>query len=298
MSKIEHLQTFVTVIDENSFAGASKKLGISNAAVSKQISTLEKEIGLQLIQRSTRRLSLTDSGKIYYEFAKKIVNDLSEMDNLVSEIRSEPMGRLKVLSQRFFGEKFIIPHLAEFLKKYPKISLELELGERFPEMEKEHLDLVIGMSITPSQNTIQKTIATTHYVMCASPSYLEKYGIPKRPKDMLQHHYINHSLRRPHNLIRFKDGEEILTPPYLLLNDTRAMLDSAIQGIGIIKLHHYMVKDALEQGLLKEILKEFGEPTQPILISYQPQRFVAPKLRHFIDFVTLKLKLTSNRYFD
>jgi DNA-binding transcriptional LysR family regulator len=292
MSKIDKILTFLQVVNEGSFIGAAKKLGISNAAVSKQINLLEKELGIQLLNRSTRKLSLTEAGAVYFELSKKVNDDLFEMDNLILEMKGEPMGKLRVTCSRQFGEEYIIPYLSEFLKACPKVSLNLELGEYIPDLEKDGIDILMGMSIPSSLDEIHKKIGTTRYVMCASPAYLKRYGMPKKPKAMLDHRYINHAIRKPVDRIHFKDGEEITLEPYLLLNDTRAMRDAAIQGIGIVKLHAYVVQEAIEKGDLVEILKNYSEPLQPIYASYRAQKFVPPKIRFFIDYFVEKFQST------
>ncbi len=290
MSKIDKILTFVQVVEEGSFIGAAKKLGISNAAVSKQVGQLEEEIGVQLLNRTTRKLSLTEAGEAYFELSKKMIGNVREMDNFLLEMKGEPMGRLRVTSQRHFGEEYIVPYLSDFLKACPKVRLELMLGEYFPDLEKEGIDILIGMSFTTSFNEIHKKIGTTHYVMCASPAYLKEHGTPKMPKEMLAHKYINHAIRRPVDRIRFKGGQEIAIEPYLLLNDTRTMREAAVQGLGIVKLHAYVVKEAIEKGLLCEILKSYAEPVQPIYVSYQAQKFMPPKIRFFIDYFVEKFQ--------
>lgn len=284
MSKFDRLATFVSVFEEGSFAACARKLSISPAAVSKQVSLLEKELGFELMSRSTRRLALTDAGAFYFEQAQKILHEMSEIDALALEMRKEPFGLLKVASQRYFAEAYILPNLARFLEAYPKVQLDLELVERFPDLERENIDIVIGMSRSLSENCIQKTIGYTHYVMCASPSYLKKYGIPKHPQELKHHRYINHILRAPVNITKFADGLEIYLEPYLLLNDTKAMKTCAENSIGFVKLHRYVVEDALKAGTLVEILADYNEPKQPIFVSYSPHKHIPPKIRVFLDF--------------
>lgn len=286
MGKFDRIETFVTVVTEGSFAACAKKLGISSAAVSKQVSLLEEELGFMLLKRSTRRLSLTDSGDAYFEGAQKIIRELAVIDSLAQEMRQEPFGPLKVASQHYFAKTNIVPRLPKFLKAYPKISLTLELMERLPDLEREKIDICIGMSRPVSASCIQKTIGYTRYVLCAAPSYLKAYGTPKEPNDMKNHRYINHTLRPPANIIKFKNDLEVYVEPYLLLNDTDAMKSSALEGLGIVKLHEYVVLDALEEGTLVEILSQYNEPRQPLLVNYPPHKYVPPKIRCFLDFFT------------
>lgn len=287
MSKFDRITTFVTVFSEGSFAACARKNGLSTAAISKQVSLLEEELGFGLLHRSTRKLALTEAGALYFEQAKQLLSDMAEMEAIALEMRKEPFGTLKVASQRYFAENYILPNLPDFLERFPKIGLQLELLERFPDLEREGLDILIGMSRPPSLHVKQKTIGYTSYVLCASPKYLKRFGTPLHPQDLRKNHrYINHMLRVPVHLTKFKDEQELYLEPYLLLNDTRAMRECAINGIGIVKLHRYVVEEALSSGKLVEILADYNEGKQPIYIAYQPHKHVPPKIRVFIDYFT------------
>lgn len=297
MSKFERMDTFIKVIDCNSFSLAAKTLKISSAAVSKQISALEEELGVKLLNRTTRSLLLTEAGRIYYEYCQKLMNMVSEADSLVSQMRVEPSGNLHVVSGRHFAETFIIPHLKEFMTKYPKVIINLELAERVPDILKENIDIVFGMSIQGPQDAVQKKIAMTRYVICASPHYLKKKGTPLAPKELLNHHYIAHSMRKPDNLITFKNDQQIYLNPILKLNDTEAMLQCALDGVGIVKLHDYVVAQALAKGKLLELLKKYAEPEMPIFYYYRQSRYVHSKIRLFLDFVIDKLTQSEKKLF-
>lgn len=295
MSKLERLQIFLHVIEENSFAKASRKLKVSTAAVSKQVSSLEKDLGIQLLHRTTRSLELTDAGRLYYEYGKRVLKDVEELDAIISGMRSEPSGTLKIVSQRQFGRTYIIPHLSEFLAKYPKLSLSMELAERIPDLQREKIDVLIGMSIPTSSETIQRKIGMTRYIICASPEYLKVHGTPQKPMDLLKHRYITHSMRSPDNSLTFKHGKQVHLEPYIRLNDTQAMLECAKAGLGIVKLHEYVVRDALDKNELVEIMQDQHDPDSPIYLAYPERRYVQPKIRHFIDFFVAKYQNTGNK---
>ncbi|MCE5295069.1 MAG: LysR family transcriptional regulator [Chlamydiales bacterium] len=284
----DKLATFVTVIEEGSFANAARKLHISAAAVSKQIRLLEEELKIELMVRSTRSLSLTDAGHLYFEQAKKIVQEMHQLTALNQELQQEPSGILHVSSARYFGETYIVPRLPEFLEKYPKLTLSLELMERLPDIDREDIDIVIGMSRPLSLDSIQKTIGHTKYVFTASPAYLKTFGTPHHPHDLKNHRYINHSSRVPTNITYFKDNQEVYLEPSLLLNDTNAMKQCALNGLGIVKLHEYVVADAIKEGTLVEILSAFTDPKEPIFAAYKSQKHLPTKIRKFLDFFTAK----------
>lgn len=290
MSQLERCLTFMAIIEENSFIGAAKKLNISSAAVSKQMTVLEKQIGIQLLQRTTRRLKLTEAGELYYQQCQRIVKELEEAESLLSVMRSEPAGLLRIVSGRYIGEHMIIPYVAEFLLSYPKVTLDIELAERIPDIVTEKIDIAIGMSILIPGELIQRKIMTTRYVLCGSPTYLKQYGEPKKPSDLVNHRYITHTMRKPNHTISFKGDLKVHVKPFLYLNDVEAMLNCAFEDLGIIKVHEYVVAEALKKGELIEILTDYKEPEIPIYVCYPYTQYVQPKIRHFIDFILAKIE--------
>lgn len=289
MPNLSQMETFILTAELGSLAAAGRKLGISPAAVSKQLTKLEEELGLQLMLRSTRKLELTEVGSNYCLQCKRIFEEVEAAAALVSQVKAVPHGQLKVVSGRHFATTYIVPHMKEFLLKYPKIELNLELAERMPDLNVEAVDVLIGMSLSASGDVIQRRIATTRYVLCASPDYLKKFGVPKKPGDLKTHRYIAHSMRKPDNELTFDDGKSVMLNPYIRANDAQAMVDFALDGLGIIKLHDYAVKDGLERGILKEVLAEYNQSPLPIYVAYPQRRFISSKVRIFIDFIIDKM---------
>lgn len=284
MNKLAWITTFIDVVEENGFAAAAKKQKISTAAVSRQIARLEQMLGVQLLKRTTRQFSLTEIGQQYYEHCKNALNEITTADRLVAGSRQEPSGLLKVTSNRYFAEEYLLPRLPKFMATYPKLRLNLELAERFPNLAQENIDVLFGVSMEGPVDLVRKPVMSTRYVMCASPAYLKQHGIPKTPNDLVKHHYITHSMRKPANIITFKHSKEIHIDPILSLNDSRAMCQCAIQGLGIVKLHDYMVADAIQSKQLIEILSDYQEPKITVYLYYQSSRYLQPKIRKFIDF--------------
>ncbi|MDF2866717.1 MAG: dmlR [Gammaproteobacteria bacterium] len=284
MSKFERINTFIKVIEENSFTAAARTLQISPAAVSKQITALEKALGVQLLKRNTRRLHLTAIGEQYYLTCKQALNQVLETETLITWGQKEPSGTLRITANRYFAENYLLPRLAGFLAHYPKITLHLELAERFPDLAQEGIDILFGVSLLGSTDLVCRKVMSTRYVLCASPSYLTQYGKPQIPADLKQHRYITHSMRQPANTLTFPQQQTIQVEPILWLNDANAMLQCALKGLGIVKLHEYMVKEALATGELIELLPQFNEPDLPVYLYYQPSRHLQPKIRCFIDF--------------
>ncbi len=284
MFDLVHLKTFILTVEEGSLAAVARKLNISAAAVSKQLTRLEEEIGVQLLIRTTRHLELTEIGENFYRQCQFIFEEVDAASALISQIKLEPAGVLRVVSGRHFALTYIIPYLEEFLSKYPKIKIDLELTERIPDLDQEEIDVLIGMSITPTGNAIQKKIAATTYCYCASPRYLQTFGFPNDLEDLKKHRYIAHSKRK-------QDNEMI--NPFIKVNDTQAMVNLAIEGIGIVKLHHYAVEKYLLDGSLKQILNAYTQLSIPLHVAYPQRRFIASKIRCFIDFIENKIQKTS-----
>lgn len=289
MPELAQLETLVLTADLGSLAAVARKLGISPAAISKQITKLEQELGIQLLLRSTRRIELTEIGVSYCLQCRRILEELAEAKALISQAKSAPSGALKVVSGRHFGTMYIVPHIHEFLTLYPAVELNLELAERIPDLKEESIDVLIGMSISASSDAIQKRIATTSYAICASPDYIKAFGTPVKPSDLKKHRYITHSMRKPDDELIFRNHERIQLKPYIRVNDVQTMLDLALEGLGIIMLHQYVVSEYIEKGMLQELLVEDHKTEIPIYVAYPQRRFMAAKVRCFIDFIIEKM---------
>jgi DNA-binding transcriptional LysR family regulator len=290
MPDLSQMETFVLTTQLGSLAAVARKLGISPAAVSKQLTRLEQELGLQLLIRSTRKITLTEVGINYCLQCQRIIEEVEAASALVSQIKAKPSGPLKVVSARYFSMVYIVPHIKEFLEKYPDIELNLEMAERVPDLNLEGIDVLIGMSISASGEAIQKKIATTSYTLCASPAYLKAFGTPKKPSDLKHHRYITHSMRKPDDQLSFNNKEVITVTPYIRVNDAQTMLDFALNGLGIVNLHRYVVQEYLKEGTLIEMLSIYNDREIPIYVAYPQRRFISSKVRCFIDFIADKLR--------
>lgn len=294
MPDLSQMETFVLTSELGSLAAVARKLGISPAAISKQLTRLEEELGLQLLVRTTRRVELTEVGVNYCLQCRRILEEVEAASALISQVKAVPYGILKIVSGRHFATAHIIPHMSEFLSKYPKIELNLELAERVPDLNVEAIDVLIGMSISATGDAIQKRIATTSYSFCASPNYLKLFGTPEKPVDLKNHRYITHSMRNPDDELLFRDKEVITINPYIRVNDAQTMLNFALDGLGIVKLHHYVVKEHFERGTLQELLSAYSNSEIPIYVAYPQRRYIPSKTRCFIDFIIEKIKRSSD----
>lgn len=281
------LTSFIEVVNRCSMAKAAHYLKITPAAISKHILSLENALGLQLLKRSTRQIHLTSDGLIYLEHAKKIIEAYKEAEAALSHSKKEIEGTLKLVCGPEIGNLYVLPYLNDFLKRYPKLRLQVELTQTLPDVEKENVDVVIGLSSGLPEHWIQRTLLHARWVFCASPEYLQKYGTPKKPVDLAEHQIVTRIQRQPNNVIQFKTGELILFEPYIYFNDTRAMRKSALNGMGIVQLHDYIVANDLKEKRLVEILSKYTEQRQtiPIHITYLPTGQMHIKIRKFIDYM-------------
>lgn len=286
MSKLDRIATFLSIIEANGFAAAARKKGVSTAAISRQIAMLEKELGTQLLRRTTRQVSLTEIGKEYYAQCKKALAELQAAEMVINEGKNEALGKLIIMANHYFATTYLLPKLSEFMLLNPRLQIDIKLAEQFPNLEKEGIDILYGVSIEGSPELVRRRIATTRYVLCGSPDYLQQYGHPKKPNDLIKHRYITHSIRKPSNIVSFKDGKEIHIDPVLYLNDSYAMLECAIRGMGLVNLHDYMVTESINTGKLIEVLRDYQEPQKYVYLYYQQNRYLQPKIRRFIDFYT------------
>lgn len=284
MSKFDRISTFINVIEENGFAAAARKLGVSTAAISRQIAALERELGTQLLLRTTRQITLTEIGEAYYQKCKKTLSELKDAEIEIAESKNEATGELHIVANRYFAIIHLLPKLPEFMRQNPNLRIHFQLAERFPNLEKEGIDILFGVSVEGSAELIRLRVATTRYILCASPTYLKKFGTPKTSNDLIKHRYITHSIRKPDNVIFLKDAREIHVNPVLWLNDSYAMRECAIHDMGIVNLHDYMVADAIKEGKLIEVLREYQEPQKHVYLYYRQSRYLQPKIRKFIDF--------------
>lgn len=288
MYTLNHIKTFIKVVECNNFSAAAKELELTVAAVSKHVSQLETELKTQLLIRTTRKIKLTEVGHQYYLKCKSIFRAVEESEAVISQSKAAPAGRLRVKSERYFAERFIVPKLQGFHQAYPEVIVELQSAERVPNLIEEGFELVFGRTIQQTDGIISQTITTTRFTLCASPAYLEKFGTPNTPRNLVNHSYLSHSGRMPTDQLTFGD-DTVYLQPSLLINDSDALLQCALNDMGIIKLQHYVVAEAIDQGKLVEILASHKGPDIPINVFYQPNAFIQSKVKAFVDYICADL---------
>jgi DNA-binding transcriptional LysR family regulator len=289
MDKLKYMKTFMTILEEGSIINAAKKLGITKAAVSKQLIDLEASLKTQLFHRTTRTLTVTDTGRLYYASLRNIFAAIAEADSIVDHLHKKPTGLLRIAAHRYFGEKYIVSNMHDFIQQYPDLKLDFEFADRFPDLEKENIDILCGIGHEGPEHLVRKKIASFQPILCASPNYLKQYGIPQLPEELKQHQYITHSFREPDNVLRFSQDKELFLDCHIRINDAQSMMQCALCDLGIIKIYNYFVEEHIQSGRLIEILKDYREPAKPMYLFYQQQKIIQPKIRVFIDFICKKI---------
>lgn len=282
---LDHFEVFLTVIEEGSFTNAAKKLGITTAAVSKNIKLLEQQVKTPLILRSTKKMQLTVEGEKLYAQCKNIKRELDIARNMVSAINANPSGTLNIICNPLLFSSDLLAKLNIYTRKYPDVTINIDLTEKPVDFGQNTIDIAFGFNWPPPQHIISRKYKQTHYITCASPNYISRYGEPKTVKDMQSHKLITHTIRTQSNmpvLPGFENTVEKLQP-YLYLNSVEAMKECVLQDMGIGQFHDYAVEKELKEGTLVEILKPSVIETFGLCIYYEKKNIVQPKVRKFID---------------
>ena len=289
MDQLGALATFVRVVDAGSLSGAARSLPSSLTSVSRQISALEQRYGTPLLLRTTRRLALTDDGRILYERAKSILGDLREVEATLSRGHQQPSGRIRISAPTLMGRLLIAPLLAEFLRRYPALTLDLLLVDRAVDMVDEDIHLSLRVGHLPDSQLVARKLADLRMIVCASPAYLERSGVPQTPADLSRHDCLVFSDTPGIAEWRFKKGSKtegrIRIAGRLWVNSLDAVVSAAKQGAGIVRVPSWQVEAEIAAGGLQRILLDFEPPPTPLHLLFQPARLASPKTRVFVDYL-------------
>ena len=288
MDKLNSMRVFLQVARLGSFSGAAQQMGISKAMASKYVSYLEEELAVRLINRTTRHLKLTEAGLIYRDRVQGILEELEATEQSVSRSSSEPSGTLRVMAPTSFGSFHLTRGIAEYRKKYPKVSIDLVLTGRTPDFVGEGLDLAIRTGELKDSNQIARRLSESRLVVCAAPGYLEEYGRPQVPSDLTEHNCLVFSPRSPLGAWPFTVDEKAVTVRVsgdVKANTGDALRIAAIQGCGLIQMPTYMVGLDINAGRLEPVLEEFEPPRRPIYAVYLHRQNLTAKVSTFVDFL-------------
>lgn len=286
---MEDLKIFVTVVDSASFSAAANVLGTTVAAVSRRVKALEQRLGTRLLNRTTRRISLTEAGEVYFEQVRRTLADLQMAEERLAELALEPRGQLRLTAPMSFGVRRLAPAMAEFARGHPELRIQVQLDDRVIDIVEQGLDLALRIGYPRESSLVSRPIASVQRYICASPDYLEAHGTPLEPTDLLHHaclHYSNLSVREEWTLTGLDGPQPIEVQGGLCSNNGDVLCEAAVQGLGIVLLPDFIVEHALGVGRLRRVLEGY-EPPPFILYGLYPSRQLVPrKVRLFMEFLS------------
>ena len=290
MDKFTDLTIFIRVAQTLSFSEAARQMGMSPSGVSRAVQRLEGRLGVRLLQRTTRSLSLTPDGQAYFDRGTQILDDLEDVELQLSQTRSHPKGILRIDLSTALGRIYIAPALADFVARYPELSVKVSLSDRLIDLHEEGVDASVRIGSSPDSRLIVYPIAKAPFSVCAAPSYLDRHGYPKTPEDLAQHNCINFiypQSGRSFEWVFQREGKRVELPVSgnLAFDSTEAVLESAVAGAGIIQVHTFIAAKAFQQGLLCSLLDEYQVEGSPISIIYPQKRYLSAKVQAFIDWM-------------
>jgi LysR family transcriptional regulator for bpeEF and oprC len=290
MDRIQAMEVFTRVVDANSFTRAAETLGIPRASVTTIIQNLEAFLGVRLMHRTTRRLSLTPDGAAYYEHCIKIITEIAEADASFQAGNRKPSGALRVHMPSALGRRIVIPALATFHRRYPDITLDLGLSDRPVDPIEEGVDCMIRIGPLEDSSMVARRIGMLKRITCAAPAYLARCGAPEGIEDLAGHQAVNFRAAhggRPIPWVFVIDGKpvEVKMNSLVSVNDSDAYVTCAIEGFGLIQPTLFMVLPYLLDGSLKEVLTGFNPKPKPISIVYPHNRHLSAKVRAFAEWI-------------
>ena len=290
MDRFESMRIFAKVVETSSFTTASAGLGISTSMVSQHVKLLEERLGARLLNRTTRRMSLTEVGRGYYDRCKRLLSDLEEAESAVGQMQVAPRGELRVNATPVFGVLHLAPAVADFTARFPSISVELMLSDRIVDIVDESFDLAVRVEPLPDSSLVTRQIASCRMVICGAPAYFKKHGVPRTPADLADHNcliFTGTSYMRSWHFVSPK-GEvvDVSLKGNLKSNNAAVLLWAAKEGQGLVAVPDYMVVgEGLRAGDLRTVLDDYAAPPVTIRAVYPHGRHLSAKVRSFVDFL-------------
>ena len=291
MDKLACMLVFVKAVETGSISAAAEELDLSSQLAGKQLRALEQGLGIKLLTRTTRKQSLTDGGRIFYDHAKNILAEMAAAEALIAETRATPRGRLRISAPITFGSHALAPELPDYLKRHPEISLDLSLTNRTVDLVEEGFDVVFRTGDLPDSGLLARRLAPLRLVVCAAPAYLRSAEKLVQPEDLQRHEcliFAHTSLRTQWS---FEGPQGRVTVPVagrFSTDSGEALRAAAVAGMGVLLQPHELVAEEISAGRLVRLLPEYEPPARPLHALYAPDRRMTPKLRSFLDFAVQK----------
>jgi DNA-binding transcriptional LysR family regulator len=293
MDRLTSMSIFVRVVALGGFAAAAREADISATMAAKHVQALEARIGSRLLNRTTRRQSLTEVGQVYYERCKKLLAEIDAAESSVSQLRAAPRGTLRITAPVTFGTKRLVPALAELLRAYPDVNVDLQLNDRVVDLIDEGFEAALRVGHLKDTQLVARPLDPYRSMLCASPDYVRRRGRPRTPQDLLAHDCLGFSFAGIRGRWRFsRDGEEqtVTFTPRLRANNGEGLRQAALAGVGIVLQPEVLLADDVRENRLVRILPTWKLPARPLHLVYLRDRQATPKLQCFIDFIVERFK--------
>ena len=288
MDRIEAMRTFATVVNEGSFTRAADRLDTSPQLVSKYVSQLETHLGVRLLNRTTRRLHLTEAGRQYYPRAQQVLSDIDDLENQLGDLQTEAQGLLRISAPVSFAIRHMPALLTEFQRMPPAVGIDLQLNDRKVDIVEEGFDIALRIGRLQSSSLIAKRVAPVRLVLCASPAYLARYGSPGKPEDLRDHQYLRYSYMDPdsnHPPQKWLQDNRSDNLQGMVSNNGDVLVEAAIAGAGIALQPTFIAGPAIQEGKLTIVLPEHEPEPLGLYAVYAHRQLLASKVRSFIDFI-------------
>lgn len=286
------IPVFVAVVEAESFTRAAAKLGLTKSAVSRRVSDLEEQLGVQLLHRTTRSLSLTEAGERYLEHARTALSEAIAAEDAATELQRVPRGRLRINAPMSFGRLHVAPAIPDFLKRYPDIHVDMTMEDRVVDLIEGRYDLAIRVGTLPDSTLVARKLAPSSTVLCASPEYVKKHGKPHRPEELLDHNcllYAYFSEANEWTFVRDTERTSIRVSGSYQVNNSEALRDAVMQGSGVSRIPTFIVGPDIAKGDLVRLLDDYVMPSQDIYAVWPERRHLPTKVRVFIDYLTERI---------
>jgi len=281
------IPVFVAVVENGGFSAAARTLGISKSAVSKRINQLEAHLGVRLLHRTTRKLSLTEAGERYFEHAAQALTAAGQAEDAVTELQGEPQGNLKISSPMSFGRLHVAPLIPKLLQRYPKLQIDLVMDDRKVDLVAGGFDVAIQAGNLPASTLIARKLAPVRQVLCASPDYIDRYDRPGTPAELSSHNCLLYSYSSDANewtLIGEGGPETVTVSGSYQVNNSEALLEALREGIGIGRLPTFVAGPDLKTGRLVKLFESYSLPDFTLYAVFPERQYLPAKVRAFLDF--------------
>lgn len=289
MDRLDAMRAFVTVVAEGSFTRAAERLALSPQLVSKHVSQLEQHLGVRLLNRTTRRLHLTEAGAAYRQRAEQVLAEIDDMEQALGALQGQARGRLRISAPLSFAIRHLAPLINDFQRAHPAVDIDLQLNDRKVDIVEEGFDIALRIGRLKSSSLIAKRIAPVRLVLCAAPDYLKAHGTPEQPRDLTGHRFLRYRYMEESQepllkwLSRGGGGES--EGGELTSNNGDVLVEAAIGGAGIALQPTFLTGDAIRQGRLAIVLPEHEPEPLGLYAVYAHRQLLASKVRHFVDFL-------------